>query len=472
MDRICLSDITMKQQNMTGQRALTFREKIELSKLLDHLGLSVIEVEGIQKKRVDSLRIKAIADAVENSTVAVPVSLFEDNVETVWSALKTAKNPRLQVVSPVSIVQMEYGFHKKPDAVLQAVCDTLKKCSSITNDVEFVALDATRSEAEFLYSLLESAVQNGAKIVTISDDAGMLFPDEFAAFLEDIYTHVPALKTVTLGVAVSNTLALADACAAAAIRVGAREIKVSSNPINSVSLGNLTTLLTNREDVCGVECSVKTTELKRALSKIADLCTAEQSKTSPFDNGVQAETEDILLTCHDGKEAVLRAAKTLGYDLSEEDGNRIWKAFSNIAVHKNNVGAKELDAIIATHAMQVPEAYRLEDYIINSSSVLGATAHIKLRYGDSILEGLSSGDGPIDAAYLAIEQIIGRHYELDDFQIRAVTEGREAMGETITRIRYNGKLYSGRGISTDITSAGIEAYINVLNKIVYEEGTT
>ena len=124
---------------------------------------------------------------------------------------------------------------------------------------------------------------------------------------------------------------------------------------------------------------------------------------------------------------------------------------------------------MASAALQVPPTYRLTNYVINCGNIISASAHLKIAKGEEILEGISLGDGPIDAAFHTIEQILGLHYELDDFQIQAVTEGREAMGETIVRLRSNGKVYSGRGISTDIVGASIHAYISAINKIVYEE---
>ena len=133
------------------------------------------------------------------------------------------------------------------------------------------------------------------------------------------------------------------------------------------------------------------------------------------------------------------------------------------------MGIRELDAIVASAAMQVPPTYQLDTYVINSGNTISSSVHMKLRRADTVLEGICLGDGPIDAAFLAIEQITGQHYELDDFQIQSVTEGREAMGQTVVKLRSEGKVYSGRGISTDIVGASILAYINALNKIVYEE---
>ena len=181
-----------------------------------------------------------------------------------------------------------------------------------------------------------------------------------------------------------------------------------------------------------------------------------------------AAGSEISLTKNDDLPAIAAAIKKLGYDLSEEDTAKVYEAFCRVAV-KKNVTLKELEAIIASAAFQVPPAYRLVSYVINNGNLIGATAYIKLEKDGKEYEGLSAGDGPIDAALLAIEQIIGHHYELDDFQIQTVTEGREAMGSALVRLRSGGKLYSGNGISTDIIGSSIRAYMNALNKIKYEE---
>ena len=177
----------------------------------------------------------------------------------------------------------------------------------------------------------------------------------------------------------------------------------------------------------------------------------------------------IYLTIHDDITAVNKVAQQLGYDLSEDDCVKVYDAFRQIAGKKEQVGAKELDAIIASAALQVPPTYKLDAFVITSGSAISSTAHIRLMKDDRPLEGVSFGDGPIDAAFVAIESITGCHYELDDFQLQAVTEGREAMGQTVVKLRSGGKVYSGKGISTDIIAAGIHAYLNALNKIVYEE---
>ena len=469
MNKIRISDVTMKQ---TGSDiSLSFKEKIELSKLLDKLGVSVIELEPIVQPKIDALRIKSVAAAVKESILAVPVALNPESVQLTWNALKEAKKARLQVCAPVSPVQMEYLFHKKPDGMLSAIRETLLECKKYCADVEFVADDATRSDPAFLYDAVRTAIEAGAATVTVCDTAGAMLPNEFTAFIRELYANVPELKNVCLGVSCSDNLSMADSCAIAAVRYGAGEIKAAAYRLNVVSLPNVAKVLSAKGEFYNATCQVRTTVMKRITGQIAWMCQTGRSKTSPFDNGVQEDDGSIYLTSHDDLSAVMKVASRLGYDLSEEDGVKVYEAFRVIAAKKEKVGAKELDAIVASAAMQVPPTYTLDSYVVTSGNTISATANIKLIKQGTPIAGVSLGDGPIDAAFLAIEQITGHHYELDDFQIQSVTEGREAMGQTVVKLRSEGKVYSGRGISTDIVGASILAYINALNKIVYEEET-
>ena len=468
MKNIRISDVTMKQR--AGELNLSFKEKIELAKLLDKLGVSVIELEGIVSPKIDALRIKSIAMAVQNSTVAVPVSLSRESVQQTWNALRLAKKSRLQVCAPVSSVQMEYLFHKKPEAMLSAIADTITACKELCADVEFIADDATRSDPAFLYEAIRTAITAGAGTVTVCDTAGAMLPNEFTAFIRQLYANVAQLNEVTLGVSCSDGLSMADSCAIAAVRYGAGEIKAAAYRLDMVSLPNVAKVLKAKGEFYNATCSIHTTVMSRITGQIARMCQTGRSKNSPFDNGVRDDDDSgIYLTVHDEIGSVLKVVERLGYDLSEEDGIKVYDAFRGIVSKKEKVTAKELDAIVASAAMQVPPAYVLDTYVITAGNTISSTAHLKLNKGDSRLEGVSIGDGPIDAAFLAIESITGCHYELDDFQIQAVTEGREAMGQTVVKLRSNGKLYSGRGISTDIVGASIHAYLSALNKIVYEE---
>jgi len=469
MEKIRISDITMKQLVRQGDSSLSFKGKLEISKLLDKLAVPVIEIEGIRSGRADALRVKSVASAVKGSVVAVPVELSSESVAETWEALRGAKHPRLQVEAPVSTVQMEYLSRKKPDAMLHSIEDTVRACAAKTEDVEFIAEDATRADAAFLKSALETAIAAGAKTVTVCDATGALLPEELADFLKALFDTVPALRDVTLGVACANTMAMADACVVAAVRAGAREVKTAAVG-DTASLRNVAGILSAREELFGVACPLHTVELKRIVRQIVWMVETKRNKTSPFDDGVQDAARELSLALGDDAVRVAEAARELGYDLSSEDTQAVWEAVQELLRHREQVGARELDAIIASVALQVPQSYTVDSYVINSGSSISAMAHIKLSRNGETLEGVALGDGPIDASFLALEKVVNRHYELDDFQIRAVTEGREAMGETVVRLVSNGRLYSGRGISTDIVFSSIQAYVNALNKIAYEEG--
>ena len=470
MRNIILCDITLKQPAEAGSPSLSFREKLELAKLLDRVGVPVIETAPIVNRRTDSLLIKSLASAVRDSTLAAPLSLTEeDTVEITWGALKDARRPRLQVLAPVSTVRMEYISRLKPSAVLDRVRALTAAAKAVCGEVEFVAEDAGRSEPEFLREAVGAAVEAGADIVTLCDTAGNLLPEEFYSSVKAAREALPA--HVRLGVLISNELFLADACAVSAVLAGADEVKTAACGEFTVSLEKLAHILKTRGSEYGLTCPVRDTELRRTVNQIRHMGEPGRGRTA-LDTGA-GESSDAVLTIHDDMAAVMKAVAALGYDLGEEDAVSVFNAFTGIASKKESVSIRELDTIVASAALQVPPTYRLESYVINSGNVITATSHIRLEKEGQVLDGLAVGDGPVDASFLAIEQILGHHYELDDLQVQAVTEGREAMGETIVRLRSaSGKIYSGRGISTDIIGSSISAYVSAVNKIIYEEGTT
>ena len=243
MRKIHISDVTMKQAEGA---VLSFREKIELAKILDKLGADCIECAPIEKKKIDTLLIKSISSAVTGAAVAVPVTLSEEGVEEVWNALKEAKKPRLQVVAPTSSVQMEYFYHKKAPAMLEMIRSVVTCARAKCPEVEFVAEDACRADREFLYEAVAAAVDCGAGTVTVCDAAGAMLPGEIAAFVSDLRAAVPALETVRLGVKCANDLAMADAASVAAIAAGADEVKTCACGSATASLKNMAVILSAR----------------------------------------------------------------------------------------------------------------------------------------------------------------------------------------------------------------------------------
>ncbi len=465
---IRVSDCSLQQAEDHFQ--LSFREKLEICRLIDKLGVSAIDLCPIRQKKIDSLLVKSICSAVKNAAVAVPVDVMdEESVRTTWEALKEAAKPRLQVAVPVSSVQMEYLLHMKPDAMVGRVEKAVGECRRYTEDVELIACDATRSDHAFLVRVISAAIEAGASTVTLCDTAGVMMPDEIALWIEGLKKDLPALNDVVIGFFCSGELNMADAGAVSAIRSGVREIKATTCSGTAISLPNIIRILNVKGGSFGVYSTIGAEQIRRITGQVDMICHATGRKKTAAEQEGDAKDSDVLLSAHDSMETVIRAAESLGYDLNTEDQQKVWKCFCQTAEKKEYVTLKELDAIIAAEAMQVPPAYHDVRYVISTGNQIGAMARMKLMFHNQEIEGIASGDGAIDAAFNSVEQATGRHFELDDFQIQSVSEGREAMGETVVRLRWEGKLYSGRGISTDIVGAGIMAYINAVNKIVYEE---
>ena len=461
MKKINVADITLKALSKERGVSLLFREKTAVASYADSLGADVIELAAIKNLREDTIIYKTVAKNVQNAAVSISVGFTENEVEAAWEAVKEAKKPRLQIELPVSTVQMEYSYHIKADKMLEKIAGLVKAAKALCPDVEFSALDATRADEEFLIAAVSEAEKNGATAVTLSDDAGISTPDAVAALVKKVKASV----SVPVFVRVSDKISMAVASAIKAIEAGADGVKCAMAGKDELLAGKLSDAL----DACAAEISAET-NLKntRIHASIDEMLKAINHHAYEEEKEV-SDKKKILLDSESTIAQVSQAAALLGYELSDNDTGNVYKAVMQICEKKDAIGGKELEALIASAAMQAPSTYHLESYTATSSNVTGSMSQVTLRVNGEIISGVSTGDGPIDSAFRAIEQCIGYHYELDDFQVQSVTEGKEALGSALVRLRNNGKLYSGNGISADIVAASIRAYINALNKIVFEE---
>lgn len=456
--------IKISDKTLSGKQNFSFKEKIEIARQLEKLGVNAIELPAIDNVKTDTLLIKTVASFVKNGVISVGAGYTAESLKNAVNSLATAVKPRIRVEVPVSTVGMEYTCHMKAPKMLETVTELIKVAKNHFDDVEFCAVDATRAEEDFLKDIIISAVGAGANTVTVSDNNAVMMPDDFGKFVAQIKSYIP--ENVSLSVSAENKNGLAAANGVSALKNGANGIKtdVTGNEICLETAGNI---IKNCGAVNDFESGLKYTEMHRILKQIGWIITNAKSETASV-TVRDADESGIMLDKNDSKEAVQTAVLQLGYDLTEEDMVKVYEEFLRVA-EKKNVGAKELDAVIASVALQVPPTYKLVSYVINSGNIITATAQITVEKDGKEIQGICLGDGPIDAAFLAVEQIVGHHYELDDFQIQSVTEGKQALGSAIVKLRNNGKLYSGNGISTDILGAGVRAYINAVNKIVYEE---
>lgn len=461
MKRITVTDMTLAK----GAKSLSFKEKIEIARQFDRLNVDVIDMPEIENVATDSLLIRTASAFIKNSTVSVSTGMTVEQVATAAAAVSSAEKARLKVNIPVSTIQMEYVCHKKAPKMLELAKTLFAAATEKCADVEFFAADATRADMDFLKNVIEAANEAGIKTVTLCDDEGIMLPDEFAAFISEVIAEIPVIKEMNLGILCKNTNGMATASALMALKVGAAEIKCCVGDDYLPRIDVLANIIDQCGDRTGVETALNYNELKRITKQIKWI------SGNGGANGISVtdiHSDNTPLDGNDSLDDVTVAVKKLGYDLSEEDYSKVYDEFKRVAA-KKSVGSKELEAIVASTALQVAPTYKLVSYVINNGNIISASAQIALEKDGKEIAGIAIGDGPVDASFRAIEQIIGRHFELDDFQIQSVTEGREAVGSAIVRLRHDGKLYSGNGISTDIIGSSIRAYINAVNKIVHEE---
>ena len=460
MKKIVISDATLCRE----RGGFSFKEKIEIARQLSRLQVDVIELPAIASAKTDVLLVRTVASFAREPVLSVGVGMDPESLELAAAALSTAAHPRLRVELSLSPVGMEYTYHKKPDKMLARIPEIVGAARKTGIEVEFCALDATRAEEAFLQQALAAAVQAGATVLSVSDAAGQMMPDDFAGFAGRVAEAAGLPVTVQCG----NCSGLACAAAALALRrPGVCGVRTSVGG-TGVPLGIFADMMRNCGGHYQLADGIRHTELHRIVRQIEWIAAHSGRDRAALPDAGDIPAQAVCLDAKDGREDVMAAVRALGYDLSEEDSARVYEEFQHVAA-KKQVGARDLEAIVASTALQVPPTYRLKTYVVNSGNVITASAQITLTKGETELSGVCIGEGPVEAAVRALEQIIGRHYELDDFQIHSVTEGTGAVGSALVRLRSGGRLYSGNGVSTDIIGAGIRAYINAVNKIVYEE---
>lgn len=456
MKNIKVLDVTLKALEEQGV-SLSFREKLSLIEKLDAINVDAIELPVLKNSKENEVIYRTIASSVKNAEVKIAVGDNSESITASFNCIARANKKCLQVVMPVSTTQMEYFYHLKASAMLEKIIRLVSECKALCDCVEFVAVDAFRAEGGFVCKIAQEIFNVGAKSITLCDAEGIAFPEDYAKLVKEIKQAC----NINVFVQPSDELKLATACALQSVVSGADGVKTTVCD-KYLSLPIISDLFKSKKYQLDADCNIDITNVKTVSNLINTLI---NEKTDLEDVSKVSLNVENSATFKDVAEII----KNLGYELSDGDVGKVYEEFKKVTSNKDTIDTKELEAIIASTAMQVPSTYHLINYVVNSGNIIPATANITLEKDGEKFSGVSTGDGPIDAAFHAIEQVIGHHYELDDFQVHAVTKGRGAVGSSFIRLRANGKLFPGNGVSTDIVGACIRAYINALNKIVYED---
>lgn len=498
--QIKIFDTTLRDGEQSPGCSMNLQEKIEMAKQLERMKVDVIEAGFAISSPGDFQAVQRVAENVTESVVASLARTTKKDIDAAWDAIKKAAQPRIHTFIATSPIHMEHKLAMSADQVVEQATAMVKYAKGYCGDIEFSAEDATRSEPEFLARIFRETIRAGATTINIPDTVGYTVPEEFYTFLMRVRELCPELDGVDISVHCHNDLGLGVANSLAAIRAGATQIECTVNGIGeragNAAMEEVVMALATRGDAFQAKTGIITTEILRAsklLSRITGV-KVQPNKAIVGENAFAHEagihqhgmlknkqtyeimtpesvgltTNNMVLGKHSGKHAFRSKVKELGFELSDEALELTFARFKDVADKKKKVYDRDIEALVGKESIQVPKTYRVDNFVINSGNTITSTAVLKLLKEERIIEKVARGDGPIDAAFKAIEKIVGIDMKLEDYQIHSVTEGKDALGDALVKISSGGSIYSGRGLSTDVVEASIHAYINAVNKMLYQ----
>jgi 2-isopropylmalate synthase len=503
MEKLIIFDTTLRDGEQAPGASLNQKAKLEIAQYLAHLGVDVIEAGFPVSSKGDFEAVKLIASKVKGVTICGLARCLKKDIDAAYNAVKYARsNARIHVFLATSKIHMKYKLRKTGDEVLKLAVEAVRYAKKKTNNVEFSAEDASRSEREFLYRIIESVINEGATTVNIPDTVGYAEPEEFGLLIRDIKENVPNINKVVISVHCHNDLGLAMANSLSAIKNGARQVECTINGIGeragNASMEEIVMAIKTRKDIFqNLFTAINTKEIHRTSRLVSRLTgfvvapnkaivgsNAFRHESGIHQDGVLKERQTyeiikpqdvgfmesgIVLGKHSGRHAFSERLKSLGIKLSEKELERTFEKFKALADKKKTIYDEDLFSIVEEEIKIAPSVWHLIDFMVNSGTAVVPQASIRLKSKGKKYCGKSNGDGPVDACYKAIEKITGIKAKLLDYHIDSVTSGKDALGEVSVKILSKGKSVSGRAASTDIIEASVKAYIDAINKI--KEGT-
>ncbi|GAB1483686.1 2-isopropylmalate synthase [Treponema sp.] len=498
---ITIFDTTLRDGEQAPGCSMNLQEKVEVARKLEKLGVDVMEAGFPAASPGDLAAVKAVAAAVKSSTVAGLCRALEKDIDAGWEALSAAVQPRIHTFIATSPIHMQHKLKMNEDQVLERAVAAVSYAKKLCSDVEFSAEDASRSDPAFLCRVFEAVIKAGATVVNIPDTVGYAMPGEFGALVRYVKENTPSIHRAKIAVHCHNDLGVAVANTLAAVAAGAEQLECTINGLGeragNASLEEIVMALRTRRDVYGVDCRIDTTQIygaSRLVSQVTGV-KVQPNKAVVGENafaheagihqhGIMANrnTYEIMtpesiglpknrmvLGKHSGRHAFDDRLVDLGISLDAAAVDAAFAQFKALADKKKTVSDRDIEAMVAGAQAAVPETYKLDRWVVNSGSSLSATCTIRLlRTDGAVLEQVAVGDGPIDAAFKAIDNIVGKDVDLEAFELGAVTGGEDAQGEATVKIAYDGRRWNGRGLSTDIIESTIKAYVAAINAMEWE----
>jgi 2-isopropylmalate synthase len=506
MDRIIIFDTSLRDGEQAPGFSMNTQEKLEMARQLARLNVDVIEAGFPISSDEDFEAVREVAKQVgtlEGAPIICGLSRVGlGDIDRAWEAVKYARRSRIHTFVATSDIHLKYKLRKSRAEVLKAAVEAVKHARAYCEDVEFSPEDASRTDFDYMCEVLEAVIDAGARTINIPDTVGYAIPEEWFNRIMKIREHVKNSSKAVLSVHCHNDLGQAVANSLAAIRAGARQIECTINGIGeragNASLEEVVMALKTRKDFFEIDTQVRTEEIfksSRLLSSITGVHVqpnkaivgenAFAHEAGIHQDGVLKEKltyeimrpEDIgraanklVMGKHSGRAALAARLRELGFELDEGELGKAFKRFKDLADKKKEIFDDDLISIVKDEIAQVPETYTLDYLHMISGTGIIPSATVRLKKDTEVFQDSGVGDGPVDAVLNAIDAITGLKGKLQDYQLRAVTSGKDAIGEVSVRVDFDGTVVPGKGSSTDVIEASARAYVNALNRLVHPAG--
>ena len=480
---------------------MNLKEKIRIARILEKMKVDIIEAGFPVASPGDFEAVRAIAETIHGCTVAALARSLQKDIDVAWDAIRKAENPRLHLFIATSPLHMEQKLHMTPDQVLTNAAERVRQAAQYTSNVEFSCEDATRSDPDFLCRIVETAIRCGATTINLPDTVGYFTPDEMRQLIEQVMQRVPNADKAIFSVHCHNDLGMATANSLAGVLGGARQIECTINGLGeragNASLEEVVMAMRTRPDVYGQHRTrVDTTQISRASHTVYSIIGQTAPLNKPIvgrnaflhesgihQHGVLADkrtyeiltpeavgihTHGLVLGKHSGRHAFEEHLRELGYELDSDELDICFADFKVLCDKIKEVTDADLEAIVTHHQFteESDEGYALEWYSVYTSDFTHATGTMCLRLGEQKFEAVALGDGPIDAAFSAIDDImqpVSHTFEL--YRIEGISQSKDTLGEVHVKLIAGDHSFSGRGLSTDIIEGSIIAYIHAVNRL-------
>ena len=507
-NQIIIFDTTLRDGEQSPGAALSIHEKVEIARQLEKLNVDIIEAGFPISSPEQFEAVERISDEV-NLVIAALARSIEIDIETAYKAIRNAERKRIHTFIGTSDYHIlgkfghqRYGqsLSEKRKTVINMSCDAVQYAKTFCDNVEFSAEDAGRTDINYLCEIVEAVIEAGATTINIPDTTGYTLPEEISTKIKSIREKVNNIDRAILSVHCHNDLGLAVANSLAAIQAGARQVECTINGIGeragNASMEEIVMTLKVRKDFLNYNTNINTKEIFNTSHMVSGLTgiivqpnkAVVGGNAFAHESGIHQDgmlkdrntyeimTPDevgvpktkIVLGRHSGRHGLKARLKALGYSVSEEELKKLYQLFIKLADKKKEIFDDDLRVLMGDEIYREKSYVHLEQMQVNLGTNSIPTATVSLKINDRIVHESSTGDGPVDAVFNSIDRALDTKYMVESYQVRSVTEGRQAMGEAIIRIRRNGKSYTGRGVSTDIIEASAKAYLHAINLLEIE----